>query len=115
MKKIKYHLDFVNDDKPFELPNWTPKKHEAALNKLDAATKGMTERQKNEEFKYYVVHETLITIDENCELEKVKNMHPLDLVELFHAVYNAGRKGIYFREAKKAPSKRKQESTGTKN
>ena len=49
MKKIKYHLDFVNDDKPFELPNWTPKKHEAALNKLDAATKGMTERQKNEE------------------------------------------------------------------
>ena len=39
MTKQKLTLSFVNKGKPFEVPNWTPEKHEASLAKLAKAQK----------------------------------------------------------------------------
>jgi len=112
---VRYSLKFVNNGAPFEMPNWTPEKHELALSKLEKGTKGMSEEQKNSEFKYYVIYETLSNVDPNCKIDDIRNMHPLDLVELFKAVYNAGREGIYFREGSKPKKRKKQKSTGKTN
>jgi len=119
MKKIRYCLKFVNNGEPFLIPNWTSEKHEEALAKLAAGTKDMDDVHKNREFKFYVIHETLITIDPDCKLEDIRNMHATPLIELFGAVYDAGRESIYYadfrKEGKKKTSGKKSKSTGTKN
>lgn len=101
-KKTKkpYSLKFVNKGKPFAIPNWTTKKHESALARLAADMKGMPITEQDKEFKHYVIYETLSTIDETgeCTLEKIRAMHPVDLIDMFHAVYDAGRKGIYSKD-----------------
>jgi len=120
MAKIKpYSLKFVNRGKPFDMPNWTPEKHESALAKLNKDTKKLNDEEQNKEFKYYVIHETLLELDEDCSMDNIRRMHPMDLIELFNAVYNAGREGIYnvdfLRGKNKTPANKKQKSTGTKN
>jgi hypothetical protein len=99
MVKLQYHFKYINDDKPFEMPNWTPEKHEKALAKLTEYSEGkkMTQSQANNEFKYFVIHETFLELDPTCPFEKVRNLHPMDLIEWFNAVYNAGRVGIYYK------------------
>ena len=113
--KIKYHAKFLNPSKeypegtPFEMPNWTPKKHERALVKLTeyAEKNKMSEDKSNGEFKYFVIHETFIEIDSTCEMEKVRNLHPITLIEWFNAVYNAGREGIVYVDFHKGRKTRK--------
>jgi len=105
----KFNLKCVNKGKPFSMPNWTPKKHEAALAKLDAAQKKnkWDDKAADKEFKYFVVHETLLEIDPDCELDDIRNLHPVTLIELFREVYNAGKENIYyrdFRKGRKTPS-----------
>jgi hypothetical protein len=122
-KKIKepYSLDFVNKGKPFSIPNWTTYKHESVLAKLAADLKDVPEKEQDKEFKHYVIHETLSEIDETgeCTLEEIRIMHPVDLIDMFNAVYNAGRKGIYskdFRkELEKALKPKELKSTGKKS
>ena len=115
-----YSLKFVNNGEAFAIPNWTTEKHEASLSKLAEGTKGMPEEKKDGEFKHYVIHETLSAIDEtgDCTLDTIRNMHPVDLIELFKAVYNAGREGIYsadFLKGEKTPSKKRSKSIGKKS
>ena len=104
-KKIKepYSLEFVNKGKPFAIPNWTTEKHESALAKLAADMKDMPKGEEEKEFKHYVIYETLSAIDKTgeCTLERIRAMHPIDLVDMFNAVYNAGRKGIYSKDFRK--------------
>lgn len=98
--KLKYHFKHINGDKPFEMPIWTTEKHERALAKLAKYSKDkkMNEIQANTEFKYFVIHETFIELDPNCPFEAVRNLHPMDLIDWFNAVYNAGREGILYNE-----------------
>lgn len=99
MKKIerkKLSLSFVNKGDPFYPPNWTPKKHANALSKV-AGMEG-TDKEKDDEFKYYVILETLREIDETVTLDMVHKVHPMDLTDLFWEIYNAGREGIYYKE-----------------
>jgi len=104
-KKIKepYSYPFVNKGKAFAIPNWTTDKHESALAHLAADTKDMLKDKKEEEFKYYVIYETLSVIDTTgkCTLEEIRRMHPVDLIDMFNAVYGAGRKGIYSKDFRK--------------
>jgi len=104
-RKIKYHLDFVNDDKPFTVSNWTTKKHEDALDELVKNEKGKTPKELDKLFRFYVVLQTLREVDETVTIEQVKNIHVEDLVELFNAVYYEGKRGIVFQEGKKNPQK----------
>jgi len=102
-KNGEFKLSIVNNGEPFDMPNWTPRKHENALAKL-SANKELTDEERDNEFKYYVIHETLLEIDKEVTLDDVRHIHPKDLIDLFHAVYDAGKKGIYnpdFREGKK--------------
>lgn len=107
--KGKYSLDFVNNGEPFDMPNWTTEKHENALNQLVQyqKEKKLSDKKANEEFKHFVIYETLKEIDEEVDIDKIRNMHPIDLVDLFNAVYNAGRKGIYARNFRKKTPKSK--------
>lgn len=105
MKKIKepYSLEFVNKGKAFAIPNWTTKYHESALAHLAADMKDMPSNKQDEEFKHYVIYETLSKIDESgeCTLEKIRSMHPIDIIDMFHAIYDAGKKGIYSKDFRK--------------
>ena len=105
MKKIKepYSLPFVNKGKAFAIPNWTTKKHESTLAKLATDMKDIPVEEQDKEFKHYVIYETLSVVDKTgaCTLEKIRDMHPVDIIDLFHAVYDAGRKGIYSKDFRK--------------
>ena len=121
-KKIKepYSLKFVNKGKAFAMPNWTTDKHESALAKLAKDTKDMPIEKQDKEFKHYVIYETLSTIDKTgeCTIEKIRNMHPVDLIDLFKAVYEAGKEGIYskdFRKEFETLTLQKLKSIGMKN
>jgi len=102
MAKLKFTIKCVNKGKPFEMPNWTTEKHEAALAKLanDQKLNGWSEKRAENEFKYYVIHETMIELDPDCTMKALKEFlsHPSTLLELFNAVYNAGRENIYYVE-----------------
>lgn len=93
-----------NKGKSFKMPNWTVDKHEAALDRLLKETEGLSEDEKDKEFKYFVIYETLSRIDDKVTLYQIRNMHPDDLAQLFREVYYAGKRGIYesdFREGEK--------------
>ncbi len=109
----KYSLKFVNKGKPFCMPKWTTGKHKAALAMMVKECEGMSNEDMNEEFNFYVIYQTLHQIDNNVDMEDIKELHPEDLIELFNAVYNAGKEGIFY-----SPQKGKQgskKSTGKKN
>ena len=121
-KKIKepYSLEFVNKGKAFAIPNWTSDKHESALARLAEDLKDAPKEKQEDEFKHYVIYETLSVIDTTgkCTLEKIRAMHPIDLVDIFNAVYGAGRKGIYskdFRKEQETLMLQKFKSIGKKN
>jgi len=115
MTKIKYTIKCVNNGNPFEMPDWTVDKHENALAKvsIDQEKNKWNDKKAENEWKYYVIHESLLEIDPNCRLEDLKKFltHPVTLIELFNAVYNAGRQNIYyvenFRKGRKTPSNKK--------
>lgn len=113
MAKVEkpYSLDFVNKGEDFAMPNWTTDKHEAALAKLSEDMKGMTDKEQDAAFKHYVIYETLSRIDKtgDCTIEVIAAMHPVDLIDLFKAVYNAGRKGIYSQDFRKELETRMQQ------
>lgn len=119
MKKQKLTISFVNKGDPFEVPNWTVERHESALSKLakEQQEKKWNDKKASEEFKYYVIYETLSEIDESgmCTLEKIRNMHTNNVVELFNIIYLAGKENIYFREGQKTQNNKKPSSIGKKN
>jgi hypothetical protein len=108
----------VNKGKAFEVTNWTVGKHEHAMVKAVEATKDkkMSEMNKENELKYYIILETLQEIDSSVTIEDVKNYftHPENIVEMFNSVYYAGKQEIYFHKAL-SPVKNKKKDTTKKN
>lgn len=97
----KYTLKFVNNGAPFEMPIWTTEKHEKSLAKLAAAQlkNKWDDKKANAEYKFFVIHETLIEIDPDCSIDSIRAItHPATRIELFNAVYDAGRENIYYVE-----------------
>lgn len=124
MKKIKYSLPFVNEGKPFTVSNWTPEKHEDALAEMIEDTgedkiKDKEKRQKTQDkfFKYYVILQSLREIDDSVSISDLKELHPDNLVQLFYAVYNAGKISIFYEEdfQKGEKTTPRKSSTGEKN
>jgi hypothetical protein len=118
MRRIKYTLPFVNKGKEFVIPNWTVEKHETAIANTVEFTKEnkeLSDIQKENELKYYIIYETLIEIDKTVTVDQIREFfgHPDNLVEFFTAVYSAGKKEIYFRKEENPP--RKKSSTLKKN
>jgi len=110
----KYSLKFVNDGKPFVMPKWTVGKHKAALAQLNEECKNMSDEERNDEFNFYVIYQTLKQVDSDVSIDAIKELHPEDLILLFNEVYNAGKEGIYFQEGQEKPQKRVKKSTGQK-
>ncbi len=114
--KQKYTLPFVNKGKEFEIPNWTVEKHEHAMVRTTVALKEnkMSEIEKDNALKYFIILETLQEVDANVTIENVKDFftHPENIVEFFNAVYSAGKHDIHFHKGdKKTPKKTKKDTT----
>jgi hypothetical protein len=109
MKQPKLSLEFINKGKAFEITNWTVTKHENALSKLAEyqKTHSLSEKQMNNEFKYFVIYETLVEVDSTVDIEAIRVMHPIDLVELFNLIYNAGKRGIYAKDFQQPTQQKK--------
>ena len=110
--KIKYTLPFVNEGKEFEIAPWSVQKHEHSMAKAVAVTKDnkeMSDDDKENMLKFYIILETLQEIDSSVVIEDVMNFftHPENIVEMFNAVYYEGKKDIYFHKEVKPPSKKK--------
>jgi len=111
MTKLKFTVKCVNEGKPFDMPAWTVDKHNSALAKLakDQKENKWDEQKAADEFKYYIIHETMLELDPNCKIEDLRHFlrHPQTLIELFNAVYNAGKENIFyienFRKGRKTP------------
>lgn len=102
---MKIKLDFVNKGKPFEVSNWTVEKHEKALALCVKETENLSKKQQDQEFRYYVIYIGLKEIDDDCEFEKVHNLHPENVIELFNTIYGAGKVDIFFRPKKSMKKK----------
>ena len=113
----KFSLPFINGGKDFDMPNWTVAKHKAALEKLLQNTPGITQEERDEEFKYYVIVESLKEVDSSVTVDIVKAElpHPEDLIALFQETYNAGRVGIYAKSFRQGKPPSKEKSTGKKS
>ena len=109
----KYNLKFINKGKAFCMPKWTTGKHKAALAMMVEECKGMTDSEMSEEFNFYVIYQTLHQIDNSVTIESIKELHPEDLIELFNAVYNAGKESIFYSPPEKGKQGSKK-STGKK-
>lgn len=96
MTKLK--LKFVNNKKPFVLPNWTVKKHKTVLEQISKMPKTATEDDRDTEFQILCIYESLKEIDSDVDLEKIRVLHPATHIELFNVVYNEGKVDIYFRD-----------------
>jgi len=120
---MKYTVKCVNNGEPFDMPAWTIEKHEKALARLAADQKKekWSEEKASSQFKYYVIYETMLELDPNCDFKELKNFlkHPITLTQLFNAVYEAGKENIYyvenFRKGRKTQKRKKSKSTGKKN
>lgn len=98
MEEEIFVLDFVNDGEEFTFPKWTTSMHEAALARMLAENPKATDEERDSLFRYYVLHESLKKIDKKVSLKSVKDLHPENLVALFTAAYNSGKRDIYFRK-----------------
>lgn len=109
--KQKLTLKFVNKGEAFEVENWTVLMHEHAMKKAVDATKDkkMSEMEKENELKYYIILESLQKIDSTVTIEDVKKFftHPENIVEAFNMVYYEGKQDIYFHQEEKPPKKKK--------
>lgn len=115
MKEQKYKLKFVNNGKPFTFPKWTTGKHKRALAKVAKHGRNLSNEEQEDLFQYYVLYESLVEIDEDVPFDKIKALHPENLVILFNAAYTQGKEDILFREGKTPKSKKKsKKSTGKK-
>lgn len=97
-KEEKFTLDFVNNGKEFAFPKWTILMHEAALENMITDSPNLTDEERDKLFRYYVLYESLKKLDDDVDFEEVKQLHPENLIVLFTAAYNAGKRDIYFRK-----------------
>lgn len=113
MKEQKYTLKFVNGGEPFIFKKWTVTKHKRVLSRIAKHGNKLSNEEQEDLFQYYVLYESLYEIDNQVDFEKVKALHPENLIVLFNSAYNKGKEEILFREGRKP--KQKSKSIGKKN
>ena len=115
--KKKYHLEFVNEDKPFTFGNWTFEKHEEVLKKLADVEKknpDMTSEELDRLYQTTVILRGLKDVDELVTSKDIKGMHPTDRVEIYLGVIQEGRRGVLVKDKGNFP-KSKKTKTASKN
>lgn len=97
MSDGKYKLSFVNDGKPFDLSNWSVKKHNDVLKKMAAYEEKhskLSEEDKDDMFQNVLILRGLQDVDKTVKISNLETMHPQDKKALFTAIYFTGREGI---------------------
>lgn len=105
----KYSLPFINDGESFNLPKWTIKKHKEVLNYCKKfEEKNLPQEELDELYQIQLILVGLKEIDKSVSKEDLEELHPDERIQLFMAVYNAGKKGIFsqdFLESQKVKTK----------
>lgn len=105
----KYSLPFVNDGEPFDLPKWTIKKHKEVLNYCKKFEK-LPQEEQDEKYQNKLIVTGLKEIDSSITEDDLEYLHPDERIQLFLAVYNAGKEGIFsqdFLESQKVKTNQK--------
>jgi len=97
----KLSLPFVNKGKPFTVSNWTVEKHEKTLSLMVEKNKSASAKELDALFRYYVVLVGLQDIDDSVTMEQVRSLHVENIMELFDAIYYAGKIDIFFHQSDK--------------
>ena len=95
----QYKLEFINAGSPFFMPQWSVKKHEELLESmipLDEKLKLKLIEQKDydKQYRLRMILLSLHDIDSKVTELNLQSMHPDDFIDLWLAVYNAGKTGI---------------------
>lgn len=116
-QKKKYHLEFVNKNKPFTLSNWTFEKHEEVLKAVAKVEKDNPEKASDELDKFYqmsILLRGLKEVDETVTEEDIKGMHPSDRIEIYLGIIQEGRKGVLVDDKGNFPKSKKTKKTSKK-
>ncbi|MCK4328492.1 hypothetical protein KAX02_01490 [candidate division WOR-3 bacterium] len=109
-QKKKYHLEFVNEDKPFTVSNWTFAKHEEVLKKVAKIEKDNPEMASDaldRIYQNYIILRGLKEVDSSvCEAD-IKTMHPSDRVAIYLGILQEGRKGVLVDDKGNFPKSKK--------
>jgi len=99
----QYKLYFVIEGKPFNMPEWTIKKHEILLNSMlpleeQLKLKLIKQSDYDKKFRVEMILSSLREIDPKVTENDLSLLHPDDFVDLWVAVYNSGKKGVTVNE-----------------
>lgn len=104
-KPAKYEVPCVNEGKPFDFPPWTNRKHKEVLSKVAVFQDKLEEKELDEKYRRVLVLYALKDIDANVKEDDLDDLHPDDILALFVAAYQSGRKGIISKDFRKAQKK----------
>jgi len=95
----KYKLKFVNDGKPFIMPDWTVEKHEQLLNEMipydeKVKLKVITTEERDKIYRITMILISLKEIDPKVKENDLRKLHPDMFVDLWLSVYNSGKTEI---------------------
>lgn len=100
-KKTVYKIPFVNNGKPFTLPDWSVVKHKKVLKKMskydsDEEKQKYSAEELDDIYQTILILEGLQDIDSSVTEQDLDTMHPADKTALFAAIYYQGRSGIIY-------------------
>lgn len=92
MERKKLKLSFVNDGKPFRIPDLNVKKHEEFLEEMEEKEEEMKDMKKGKAGRLQqrlLILKNLQVVDESVSMEDILEMHPLDYEKVAEEVNNA--------------------------
>jgi len=81
------------------MPNWSVGKHELLLEQMlpideQLREKSITQKDYDKKYRLNMILLSLHDIDEKVSEKDLLELHPDDFIDLFMAVYTAGKRGI---------------------
>jgi len=109
IKKVQHTL--INGGKEFVPNKWTYKKHKQVMKELAKVEGKLSNEEKEVKFQNLVVLKALEGIDDNVTEADLEDVHPNDRIELWFALYSAGKEGVYVPDADDANFQKKKKKT----
>jgi hypothetical protein len=112
---MKYKIKQILNGKPFEIPAWTVEKHEKHMEEMipyedKLEEKTITQKEYDRTYRFKMILISLKEVDPTLTENKLRQIHPDNLVDLWIACYNSGKEDIVvnesdFREGEQSPLK----------
>jgi hypothetical protein len=95
----QYSIPFIKNGEPFEMTNWTVRKHEELLENMipydeQLSAEKITQKEYDRQYRLRMILLSMREIDPKVEEKNLLELHPDDFIELWIACYNSGKRGI---------------------